>query len=120
MKESLSWSVDTQVKVPKKSTVTATVSVTEKTHESHFKINTRIRGNVHCDVINLNTGEYTSHDGDIITILQNYAKGTPGLSFTSKQAVFQSKGYCSFRFGIEKHVSLEEESADLEDDIYSD
>ena len=108
--EKLIWSVDDEITVPKRSTIRADVIVSEQVQETSFQIKTMIRGNVHCDVVHeRDDSVFTSVDGDIYEILQNYEEeegNVRGLELRNGLVSFISKGTCKFRYGVSKVINV--------------
>ena len=108
--EKLIWAVDDEITVAPRSVTRAEVIVSEKVQETAFQIKTKIRENVHCDVVDVQDDSvFTSIDGDIYEILQQHKKengNVRDLGLRNGIVSFISKGTCKFRYGVSKMISL--------------
>ena len=106
-KEKLIWEVDDKIEVPAGSIIRAEVMVSEEQQEAEFTVKTTMRGNVHCDVTELDGEFRTTIDGDVTEILKKYAEDKKQLAFPKSGGVqFTSKGICQFRYGVQKKVNV--------------
>lgn len=108
--QSITWAVDSNIKVPPKHKTIAKMVVKEKEFNSKFKLTVRIRGMVIVAFTNLrdNNSFIHSTEGDVSQILDD-AKGYSGYKIEGKTAVFDVEGRSQFRFGVEQRVKLDEE-----------
>ena len=108
--EMLNWSVDDEITVPPNSTMHTDVIVCEQVQETDFQIKTKIRGNVHCDVVDVqNDSFFRSVDGNIYEILYNHKEeegNIEGLEFEKGSVSFISKGTCKFRYGVSNFINV--------------
>lgn len=108
--QSITWAVDSSIKVPAKHKTIARMVVKEKEFNGKFKLNVRVRGMVIVTFTNLrdNNSFIHSTEGDISQILAN-AKGYSGYRIEGKTAIFDIEGHSKFRFGVEQRVKLDQE-----------
>lgn len=107
--QSITWSVNSNIRVPKMHKTSAKMEVKEKEFTGKFKLSVRIRGTVIVAFTNIreNNAFIHSSEGDISQILAE-AKGT-GYKIEGKTAIFEVEGQSKFRFGVEQQVKLNEE-----------
>ena len=107
--QTITWSVNSNVHVPKKHKTTAKMEVKEKEYTGKFKLNVRMRGMVIVAFTNIRENNCFIHssEGDISQILGD-AKGT-GYKIEGKTAIWEVEGSSKFRFGVEQQVKLDEE-----------
>ncbi|XP_069133503.1 uncharacterized protein [Argopecten irradians] len=111
--ESITWAVDSTVKVPAKHTTTAKMVVKEKQFTSSYKMAVRIRGIVIVSVLNVkdNNSFVQSLEGDFSVVMSDELKrGRSGYQVENKTVIFNVEGSCKFRFGVEQRVQLHEDS----------
>ncbi|XP_053384884.1 uncharacterized protein LOC128550253 [Mercenaria mercenaria] len=108
--QTITWAVDSNIKVPPKHKTTARMVVKEKEFNGTFKLNVRVRGMVIVTFTNLRDNNSYIHtsEGDISQILSD-AKGYTGYKIDGKTAVFDVQGSTKFRFGVEQRVKIDEE-----------
>lgn len=107
---SITWAVDSNIKVPKKHRTTATMVVKEKEFTGSFKMTVQIRGMVMVTFTNLrdNNSFIHSTEGDISQILKE-SKGHTGYSIEGRTIIWEVEGSTKFRFGVEQQVKIDEE-----------
>lgn len=111
--ESITWAVDSTVKVPSKTCTTAEMVVKEKEFNATYKMKVKIRGQVVVSITNLrdNNSFIQSVDGDFAQIMKKEAeKGNSGFTIEEGTVIWVIEGSCKFRFGIEQQIQLQEES----------
>ncbi|OWF52400.1 uncharacterized protein LOC110447870 [Mizuhopecten yessoensis] len=109
--ESITWAVDSTVKVPRKTTTTAEMVVKEKQFNSNYRMPVKIRGTVIVAVLNLkdNNSFVQSVEGDFSVIMGDELKrARSGYQVENKTVTFLVEGSCKFRFGVEQRVQLKE------------
>lgn len=110
--KSLTWAVNSTVKVPKKTKTTAVMEVKEKEFTASYKMNVKVRGIVFVSITNLkdNNSFIQSVEGDFSEMMKDEAKrGAKGFVVENRTITWDIEGNCKFRFGIEQSVRLEEE-----------
>ncbi|KAL4225073.1 hypothetical protein ACF0H5_015767 [Mactra antiquata] len=109
--QSISWAVDSSIKVPRMTKTTASMVVKEKEFTGTFKLDVRIHGTVIVSILNQNDNNSHIHgvEGSFATIMKN-AKGYSGFTIDGKTVIFHVEGKSKFRFGVEQNVRLDEES----------
>ena len=114
--ETLTWGVDSLVKVPPLHKTTAELVITEDTSAAAFKIRTRLSGRISVHITNIrdNNSFVKNIDGDIVEILKREIADGGLQSMTPEKncVTYITKGNCSFRYGVEQHVKLSEEPLD--------
>ncbi len=110
--ESLTWGVDSQIKVPAHHKTTAQLVVTEDQVASKFAVTSNFSGKVHVTITNMkdNNSFVKSIDGNIVDILKREIdNGLKGFTINRGQVSFTTKGTCTFNYAIEQHVKLSQE-----------
>ena len=108
--QTITWAVDSNIKVPPKHKTTARMVVKEKEFNGKFKLKVSVRGIVFVTFTNLRDNNSYIHttEGDISQIL-NDARGYSGYKVEGKTAIFDIEGSSKFRFGVEQRVKIDEE-----------
>lgn len=113
--ETVSWSVNSTIKVPPNHRTIAELVVKEQEFNAIFTMATRIRGHVVVTLTNLrdNNSFVESIENQFCEIVRGLAS-QDGCQFKieGKTVVWEVTGTCQFRFGIEQHVQLDELSLD--------
>ncbi|KAK3602104.1 hypothetical protein CHS0354_030453 [Potamilus streckersoni] len=110
--ETISWAVNSNVKVPRKHRTTAKMVVKEMLFSANFKLSVKIKGTVVVVITNIkdNNSFIQSVEGDISQILQEEAKrGKTGYIIEDRAVTWVVEGSTKFRFGVEQFVKLNEE-----------
>lgn len=108
--QSITWAVNSNIRVPSNHLTTARMEVKEKEFSGKFKLTVNVRGMAIVSFLNLrdNNSFIHSSEGDISQILGE-AKGYTGYKIEGKSAIFEVEGSSKFRFGVEQQVRLAEE-----------
>lgn len=108
--QSITWAVDSSIKVPAKHKTTASMVVKEKEFTGKFELDVRVRGNVIVSILNQKENNCQIHttEGNFSAIMKN-AKGYSGYTIDGKTVTFHVEGKSKFRFGVEQSVQLDEE-----------
>ncbi|KAK6173542.1 hypothetical protein SNE40_016973 [Patella caerulea] len=110
--ESMTWSINSSIKVPPKHTTTAELVVREQEFNASFDMDVNIKGRVLVVVTNLkdNNSFVQSIEGDFSDILKKYGGDSSKKPYVieNKSVKWPLAGTCKFRFGIEQHVQLRE------------
>ena len=110
IEEQLTWSVDSQIKVPRHCKTTAELVITEDGYQSSFKIKSKVSGRVVVTLTNLrdNNSFVTVMENPIAEIisqaLENGLRGS--VSVRNNVVHVTTEGKCAFRYGVEQHVKL--------------
>ena len=113
IEESLSWGVDSQIKVPARTRTSAELVVKEDEYGGPFTIRTEIAGKMLVSVTNGrdNNSFLKSIEGDISEIIKPETEnGFKGFTRENKVISFVTKGSCHFRYGIEQNVTVSQQS----------
>ena len=107
---SITWAVDSSIKVRPKHRTTATMVVREKVFTGKFRMTVQVRGMVLVTFKNLreNNNFIHSTEGDISQILQE-AKGRTGYTIEGRTVIWDVEGTTQFRFGVEQQIKIHEE-----------
>ena len=111
--ESLTWAVDSTIKVPPKHSTTAEMVVREKEFSANYVMTVKIRGIVVATINNLkdNNSFVQSVEGDFSQIMKDEQKrGADGFQIDERTVTWNIGGKCKFRFGVEQQVQLAEEA----------
>ncbi|KAH3876945.1 uncharacterized protein LOC127870150 [Dreissena polymorpha] len=105
----ITWSVNSNVKVPQNTKAIAKMEVKEKEFTGKFKLTVSIRGMVIVTFTNLreNNSFIHSSEGDISQILRDAKR--EGYKIEGKTAIWEVEGTSKFRFGVEQEVHLDQE-----------
>lgn len=117
--QTLTWAVDSTIKVAAHHRTTAEMVVREQQFNANFKMEVKIRGTVIVCLTNLkdNNSFVQSIEGDIAQILEDEARrGRQGYAVQGRSVVYMVEGKCEFRFGIEQKVKLHEEALSGDED----
>jgi hypothetical protein len=109
--QTLTWAVDSTIKVPAKHRTTAEMVVKEQEFNASFTMNVLIKGQVIVVVTSLkdNNSFVQSVEGDVAQILSDEKKrGREGYTVNGQTVTWELAGKCEFRFGIEQQVQLHE------------
>lgn len=115
IEESLTWGVDSVIKVPSMYKTSAELVIFEDEFEGAFSIRTDFSGKVVVAVTNVrdNNCWVKTLEGDIDEIIRNEVENNNGVKagFTRQDRIvsFTTNGRCRFRYGIEQHVKLSQE-----------
>ena len=112
IEEELSWGVDSQIKVPRKSKTAASLVIDEDEFSSNFTMTTTVSGKVHVTLTSLkdNNSFVKAIDGNIVDIMRREAEnGLKGLTVERNAIKIITKGSCKFSYGIQQHIQLDTE-----------
>lgn len=111
--QELTWGVDSQVKVPPKHKTTASLMINEDEYNGTFTVKTKLSGKITVSITNTrdNNAFVKSIEGDIAEIIKKevYDNGLQGVNVEKNVVTYVTKGKCFLRFGVEQHVSINEE-----------
>jgi len=110
--QSITWAVDSTIKVPPKHRTTAEMVVREKEFNAKYVMTVKIRGIVLVTVLSLrdNNSFVQSIEGDFSQIMKDEAKrGRQGFQVEGRTVTWVVNGSCKFRFGVEQQIQLNEE-----------
>lgn len=107
---SITWSVDSNIKVPPKHKTIAKMVVKEKEFNGTFKMSVSVSGRVIVSFANLKDNNNFIHscEGDISEVLGKNT-GKSGYKIEGKKAIFAVEGKTAFRFGVEQRVKIDQE-----------
>lgn len=111
--KSLTWSVNSTIKVPAKTRTTAIMEVKEKEFCANYAMKVKVRGIVLVSITNIrdNNAFIQSVEGDFSELMKDEAKkGAKGFVVENRTVTWDIEGNCKFRFGIEQSIRLEEET----------
>lgn len=109
---SLTWAVNSTVRVKGNHCATADLVVRESEFSAKYKMLVKIRGIVIVSLTNLkdNNSFIQSFEGDFSQIMKDeQKKGVTGFTIEDRTVHWPIKGNCNFRFGIEQQIKLKEE-----------
>lgn len=109
--EELTWGVDSCVKVPPGAETVAELVIIEDIVTRDFRIENRLSGKVLVTITNLkeNNSLVTIIEGNICDIIRGMPDYTAkGFRFDGPAAIYETRGQCIFRFGIEQKVRINE------------
>ncbi|KAL8617539.1 hypothetical protein ACOMHN_055320 [Nucella lapillus] len=110
--EIMTWSINSNIKVPPKHRTIAELVVHENEFSARFKTAARIKGQVLVVVTNLrdNNSFVQSIEGDFSEIMKSMKDKVDSttVTFNSRVVTWEMEGQCRFRFGVEQHVRLTE------------
>ena len=112
IEESLTWAVDSQIKVSPHHKTIAQLVVTEDQVSSKFSVKSTFSGKIHVTITNLkeNNSFVRSIDGNIVDIVKREVdNGLKGFTVDRGSVSFTTKGSCTFNYAIEQHVKLYQE-----------
>lgn len=106
IEKELVWSVDSSIKLPPQTKTLANLIINQQEYESRFKINSKFWGRVIVCVNNRkdNNNFMRAIEGDVKEIF----RGKDGFAVKGKTVTYVSEGKCSFRFGIDQSVHLQQ------------
>ncbi|XP_076450988.1 uncharacterized protein LOC143286921 [Babylonia areolata] len=110
--EIMTWSINSNIKVPGHHRTIAELVVHEKQFSAKFKVSVQIKGQVLVVVTNLkdNNSFVQSIEGDFSEIMKTLSdKVDPKtVTFDKRMVRWEMEGTCCFRFGVEQRVKLRE------------
>lgn len=113
LEQTMTWGVDSLIKVPPKFRTTAELVVFEDSFQGNFSVRSDVSGKVLVSVTNSrdNNSFVKSIDGDVLEIVRREVEnnGLKGFGFDAGVVSYVTRGRCSFRYGIEQHVQLSQE-----------
>lgn len=110
--EQMIWTGDCQVTVPPQHQATAELVINEQQYSSRFTVESRVRGNIHVSVYDRRTDSFVqSIDGNLAEIIGHY--DVQDVTLKGKWIRFQTIGKCQFRYAVEQHVKLDQESLEF-------
>ena len=114
IQKTLTWEVDSQIKVPSGVQTTAELIVNELELTDKFTISTDVSGEILVTVTNTNDNNSLLDvlEANIVEIIRNMKDKEESLDnfqLTKDVATFVSKGSYTFRYAIEQYIDLSEE-----------
>ncbi|KAF1757143.1 hypothetical protein GCK72_013598 [Caenorhabditis remanei] len=109
--EELTWGVDSCVRVPPSAETVAELVIIEDVVTREFRIENRLSGKILVTITNLkeNNCLVTILEGNICDIIRGMPDYTAkGFRFDGPAAVYETRGQCIFRYGIEQKVRINE------------
>ncbi|KAK3102522.1 hypothetical protein FSP39_011941 [Pinctada imbricata] len=109
--ESITWAVDSTIKVKPKHITTAEMVVKEKEFNANYRLTVKIRGIVIVSILNKrdNNSFVVSVEGDFCQIMKDEQKrGSEGFHIEDRTVIWELTGKCKFRFGVEQQVKITE------------
>ncbi|CAI5447760.1 unnamed protein product [Caenorhabditis angaria] len=109
--EELSWGVDSCVRVPPNSETVAELVIIEDILTRDFRIENRLSGKVLVTITNLkeNNSLVTVIEGNITDIIRGMPDYTAkGFRFDGPAVIYETRGQCVFRYGVEQKVRINE------------
>lgn len=111
--ETLTWAVDSAVRVPGNHEATAQLVVFEDEFQGKFSVQTDVSGKVVVSVNNVRDNNYLvkTIEGDLSEIVRHEmdSNGAKGFTREGKVISFTTNGQCHFRYGTEQHITLSQE-----------
>ncbi|UJR30085.1 hypothetical protein I4U23_017626 [Adineta vaga] len=115
----MTWSADSAIRVAPHSRANAELNITEEEYSADFSVEVRFSGRISAMISSRNNtgGYYKYMEGDLATIFADALRaGGSGASAGQFEVHEQTQtvrtvmsGKCAFRYGIEQHVSVEQE-----------
>lgn len=105
----LTWAVDSQIKVPAKSIVTAELEIQETEYSGNFEVKTYLKGQFEVKLSKNNKTLAPIRGRNLQTIFKSH-----GFQEDSGGIFCMTKGKCHFRYGVEQKLKIHEEA--LNDD----
>ncbi|KAK7485751.1 hypothetical protein BaRGS_00023052 [Batillaria attramentaria] len=109
--ETMTWSINSTIKVPPHARTLAELVVREKEYNAKFRMNVQIKGHVIVVVTNLrdNNSFVQSIEGDFSEVIKTLSdKLDKSVTCNGRTVKWEIEGSCQFRFGVEQHVQLRE------------
>ncbi|CAB3409967.1 unnamed protein product [Caenorhabditis bovis] len=109
--EELSWGVDSTVRVPPNTEAVAELVIIEDVVTRDFRIENRLSGKVVVTITNMkeNNCLVTVIEGNIADIIRGMPDFTAkGFRFDGPAVIYETRGQCIFRFGVEQKVHINE------------
>lgn len=109
---SLTWAVNSTIRVKGNHSATADLVVRESEFNANYKMSVKIRGIVIVSLTNIkdNNSFIQSFEGDFAQMMKDeQKKGTSGFTIEGRTVHWPIEGKCSFRFGVEQQIKLKEE-----------
>ena len=109
--KSMTWSINSNIKVPPKHRTIAELVVKEQEFTAAFKMSVQVKGIVHVVVTSLkeNNCFVQALEGDFAEVMSRDAT-SDGIRINNRTVTFEMEGKCQFRYGVEQHVQLFEET----------
>jgi len=113
------WTVNSQITVPPRTRIHAELNIDEEEFYGDFSVQIRFYGRISATIATRQSpSTYLKFlDGDIVQIIRetmaNHPRRWNGLEIVEENppfVQFTMRGKCSFRYGIEQHVVLNQES----------
>uniref|UniRef100_A0A915J078 Vitellogenin n=1 Tax=Romanomermis culicivorax TaxID=13658 RepID=A0A915J078_ROMCU len=115
VEEQLTWGVDSTIKVPAHTETTAELVIKEAQQSHDFLMETRFHGRVLVTVTDLrdNNNLVTHMEGDISQIMRReIQRGLKGFRIDRERVVVaETRGRCSFKYGVEQRVKIYQQPA---------
>ncbi|CAH1798688.1 unnamed protein product [Owenia fusiformis] len=118
IEETLTWGVDSNIKVPKHFKTIAELVVSESQYSGRFKMRNRMEGKVHVSITNKrdNNSFLRSIDGNIAEIIRREVEnGLHGFKVEGRTVTCNTVGICKFHFAVEQRIKLTEMAIEEED-----
>lgn len=118
LEQTMTWGVDSLIKVPPRFRTTAELVVFEDSFQGNFSVRSDVSGKVLVSVTNSrdnNSFVKSIDEGYIVDIIRREVENNRLKGFTfdggGQHGVvsYVTRGRCSFRYGIEQHVQLSQE-----------
>lgn len=109
--ETMTWSINSTIKVPPHARTVAELVVREKEFSAKFRLHVQIKGHVIVVVTNLrdNNAFVQTIEGDFSEVVKTLAdKLDKNVTCSGRTVTWEVEGTCQFRFGVEQHVRLQE------------
>ncbi|XP_071117326.1 uncharacterized protein [Haliotis cracherodii] len=107
VEKELTWSVNSQIKIPKKSRTRVDLVIKEEEYDGRFTMDTKIEGNVIITAWTKNRDKHVSSAN--IKVASIFAKNKYfKVDKPKNAAVFVTQGNCKCRFGIEQNMEQTE------------
>lgn len=104
----MTWSADSQIKLPQKSRTYADLVITQKDFAGNFKITTTFSGRVLVTFTNRkdNNSFIKCIEGDVAEIFRK----VDGFTVSGRQVSVTNQGCCKFEYGVEQHITIRQEA----------
>ncbi|CAH1778108.1 unnamed protein product [Owenia fusiformis] len=116
IEEELTWGVDSQIKVPARTTAEAKLMILEEKYEGKFTVTTTIKGRVRAIFTNMKDNNsfmkvYEGNVDDIIKKARDSGKikgEAVTVSKDDKCVVCRTQGQCKFKYGLKQTVEVDQ------------
>ncbi|XP_067678167.1 uncharacterized protein [Haliotis asinina] len=107
VEKELTWSVNSQIKIPRKSRTRVDLVIKEEEYDGHFTMDTKIEGNVVITAWTKNRDKHISSASIKVATIFEKHKGFK-VDKPKNEATFTTVGNCKCRFGIEQNMEQTE------------